>query len=861
MGMTTTEFRARKSIEKNTEKRADIAMAQRLHDKGMSNGAIGVRMAKNGVPRNESSIRALLEPGAKDKADQLTTIADQLKRAVDEKGPVQIGLGVENQMGISNDKLKIAVEIMKQKGYAVGQVQAPQLGTAVGNKTTIKYLAPHGTKYSDMKDHADSIRNITEHSHDFGRSFTGLVPPIQISSKRIGVKYAEDGGGNADGVIFVRPGVKDLSMGAAHYAQVRIGVDGTHYLKGMAMYKDDLPSGLDLVFNTGKSKKDIGTDKHDAMKPNDTKDPANPFTSMVRQLPKLDAHGTEIPGTVRSAMNLVNEEGDWGKWKNSMSSQMLSKQHPALAREQLAKQLEDKQKHLDETMALTNPTVRRKLLETYAAGADSSALHLEAKAFPKQGTHIILPISSLKEHEIYAPNFDNGTPVVLIRFPHGGPFEIPELVVNNKHPESRKFLEGAKDAVGINPEVAKRLSGADFDGDTVLVIPNHDRKIKSAPPLAGLENFDPIHEYPEYEGMTLMTKHNKGVEMGKISNLITDMTIKSASQEEICRAVKHSMVVIDSEKHKLDYKRSALNNGITGLKRLYQGGPTGGASTLISLAKARKMVPTRRARRQGEGGPVDTTTGQLMYMPKNETYQPVKTGVDPITGKKIYTPKGPRVTREQRSQQMTETTNAHTLSTGTVMEEIYAEHANKMKALANAARREAVNTKPLVYQPSARIAYAREVASLNAKLSIAISNKPAERQAQALAKANIDALMQANSNMDKAETTKLQYRALKEARDRVGAKKQPVEITPNEWDAIQAGAITDNRLSDILNNTKLEDVRKLAMPKPKPIMTAAKQDRAQSMLDRGFTRAEVAKALGVSVTTLRLSLSPSTEGG
>ena len=41
-------------------------------------------------------------------------------------------------------------------------------------------------------------------------------------------------------------------------------------------------------------------------------------------------------------------------------------------------------------------------------------------------------------NEIYAPNYRDGENVVLIRYPHGGIFEIPELIVNNKFAEKVK---------------------------------------------------------------------------------------------------------------------------------------------------------------------------------------------------------------------------------------------------------------------------------------------------------------------------------------------------------------------------------------------------------------------------------------
>ena len=90
------------------------------------------------------------------------------------------------------------------------------------------------------------------------------------------------------------------------------------------------------------------------------------------------------------------------------------------------------------------------------------------------------------------------------------------------------------------------MSGADFDGDTVVAVP-YTKQLKVDPTLKDLESFNPKTAYPKYDGMTVMTNSVKQNEMGKVSNLITDMTIKGANLEEIARAVKHSMVVIDAE--------------------------------------------------------------------------------------------------------------------------------------------------------------------------------------------------------------------------------------------------------------------------------------------------------------------------
>jgi predicted transcriptional regulator len=826
LGITTTQLRAAKSIARNQEKQAQIGMAQRLKDKGYSNVAIAERM---GI--GESSVRALLAPGQKDKADVLQTTANMLKSQVADKNYVDIGTGVENHLGISGTKLNTAVAMLQEEGYTVHYVKVEQLGT--GQQTTIKVLAKPDTQYSEVYKNRDQIKQVTNFSEDGGRSFLGIHPPISVDSRRIAVRYAEHNGADADGVIYVRPGVEDLSLGSARYAQVRIAVDGTHYLKGMAMYKDDLPPGVDLMFNTNK--KDTG-DKRDAMKALKD-DPDNPFGAVVRQIVKKDAQGNE---SVTSAMNIVNEEGNWEKWSKSLSSQLLSKQSRTLAKTQLDMTYEKKRNDLNEILSLTNPAVKRKLLESFADDADSSAVHLKAAHLPRQGSHVILPINTMRETEIYAPNYRNGERVVLVRYPHGGTFEIPELTVNNRHPEARKILGNAKDAVGIHSKVAARLSGADFDGDTVLVIPNNTGRVKTSPPLEGLKKFDPMHyKLPDDSPIPRMTPRTKAIEMGVVSNLITDMTIRGANAAELARAVRHSMVVIDAEKHGLNYKQSAIDNGIAQLKTKYQGGARSGASTLISRANADIRVPERTPRSAVKGGPIDKATGQKVYEPTGATFTD-------RTGKVVV--------RTIKSKRLAETEDASTLSSGTLIEKVYADHSNKLKALANEARRSAATIKPTQISASAKTAYSNEVASLDAKLNVALKNAPLERQAQILANAVVAQKRRANPDMESSDLKKIKSQALEEARARTGAKKRRIEITPSEWDAIQAGAISTNRLNQILANSDLDVVKKLATPRSVLLMTPTKKQRAQSMVNLGYTQAEIADALGVSLTTLKTSL-------
>lgn len=813
LGISTSQLRSRKSIAKSELRAAQVTEAQRYKDKGMSNVAIGQRMGLN-----ESSVRALLDPALKERANITSSTANMLRSTIKKKGVIDIGAGVESHIGISRTKLNTAVSLLEEEGYKIHYVKVEQLGT--GKFTTIKVLAPPEMTYSEIFKNRSDIKTISDsvYSPDGGRSYLGLKPIQSVSSDRIQIRYKEDGGADKDGVIELRRGVEDISLGNVKYAQVRIGVNGTHYLKGMAMYGDNIPDGVDIVYNSNKPKGTPQEKVFKEMKP----DQDNPFGTVIK------------PGGQKGALNIVNEEGDWGNWSKSISSQVLSKQSPALAKKQLELARNIKLEEFEEISSLTNPVVKKRLLESFADDADSAAVHLKAAALPRQSSHVILPIPSMREGEIYAPNYVNGERVVLIRHPHGGKFEIPELTVNNKNASANSVMKNATDAVGIHPKVAAKLSGADFDGDTVLVIPNKDRLIQTEPSLKALKDFDTKTAYPAYEGMPKMTSRSKQMQMGDVSNLITDMTIKGATASEIARAVRHSMVVIDAEKHNLNYKQSAIDNGIAQLKAKYQGGERAGASTLISRASSEIRVPRRK-----DSFKVDPKTGRKIFEETGETF---------------VNSKGKTVAKTTKITRMEKETDAFKLSSGTKIETIYAEHANSLKSLANNARKLALGIPNLVQSPSAKQTYAKEIATLRAKLNTAYKNKPLERQAQLLANKIVSAKRQANPSMDPSDLKKIKGQALEEARIRMGAKKQKIEITDREWEAIQLGAVSNNVLSQIINNTDLEALKTRATPRVSASVTPAKLSKAMSMLASGYTNSEIASALGVSTTTLREAL-------
>lgn len=835
IGLSTTDLRMQVRVTKHERRALQADRARSLRDDGKTLDEIASIMGF----KNDSSVRALLNENTAENKNKARATAEILKKELAEKGALDVGTGVERTLGVSTGVLQEALFILETEGYNRYGVGVPQVNDPKKRTTTPVISVPE-IDQREVYQNLDLVKSVGEyHSSDGGDSWDKREYPASIDSSRVKILYGDEGGALKDGVIEIRRGVADLDLGDSHYAQVRILVDGTHYLKGMAMYSDDMPDGADIVFNTNKHS---GTPKMEVMKPIQA-DPDNPFGAFIKangQSHYIDADGTEK----LSAINKLKEEGDWDKMSKNLSSQFLSKQPLQLIRKQLDLTYADAADEFAEICALTNPTVKRKLLLDFADECDSAAVHLKAAALPRQSTQVILPLNAMKETEIFAPNYRDGEQVALVRYPHGGTFEIPVLTVNNKNPAAISILgKNIRDAVGINPKVAERLSGADFDGDQVVVIPTgRGVKIQSTPALKDLEGFDPKTQYST-EGKTGVRLLSKGAatqrQMGEISNLITDMTLKGAPESEIARAVKHSMVVIDAAKHKLDYRQSEKDNGIAELRKRYQGytdeegKERGGASTLLSRRKQTVDVPERQG-----SGVIDPTTGKVVYKESGRTY------VDPKTGKAVLA-----TTKVSRIEVLDD---VRKLSSGTLQEEAYAEHANRMKALANQARLEYKATPTLKRSASAAKAFEPEVTRLMSALRVAQLNAPREREAQRIANARVRAKVQDNNITDKDEISKIRRAAINDARVATGAsgKRTRITISDGEWTAIQAGAISDTTLSEILRYAEPKTVRERATPRATTQLSQARINRIKALANSGHTNSEIAEALGISTSAV-----------
>lgn len=832
--LSTTDLRMQVRVAKHERRALQADRARSLREDGKTLDEIASILGY----ANDSSVRALLNENTAANKNKAQATAEILKKELAEKGAIDVGTGVERQLGVSTGVLQEALFILETEGYNRYGVGVPQVNDPKKRTITPVISVPE-IDQREVYQNLDLVKSVGDyHSTDGGESWDKREYPASIDSSRVKILYGDEGGALKDGVIEIRRGVADLDLGDSHYAQVRILVDGTHYLKGMAMYSDDMPDGADIVFNTNKH---TGTPKMDVLKKIQD-DPGNPFGALIKangQSHYIDADGNEK----LSAINKLKEEGDWDKMSKNLSSQFLSKQPIQLIKKQLDLTYADAADEFSEICSLNNPTVKRKLLLDFADECDSAAVHLKAAALPRQSTQVILPLNAMKETEIFAPNYRDGEKVVLIRYPHGGTFEIPELTVNNKNPTAVSVLgKNIRDAVGINPKVAERLSGADFDGDQVVVIPTGGRvKIQSTPALKDLKDFDPKTDYST-EGKTGVRLLAKGAatqrQMGEISNLITDMTLKGATEPEIARAVKHSMVVIDAAKHKLDYRQSEKDNGIAELKKKYQGfddetGHHGGASTLLSRRKQDVEVPERQG-----SGVIDPLTGKVVYKESSRTY------VDPRTGK--------TVAATTKVKRILAVDDVRSMSSGTLQEEAYADYANKMKDLANKARLEYKATPTLKRSASAAKAFEPEVNRLMAALKVAQLNAPLEREAQRIANARVKAKVQANNITDKDEISKIRRAAISDARNSTGAsgKRTRITISDGEWTAIQSGAISDTTLSEILRYAEPKTVRERATPRRTTQLSDARISRIKAMANSGHTNAEIAEALGISTSAV-----------
>ena len=611
---STTEYdRIRKAAVQNRDN-ARRFEAIDMFNQGLTRKEIGERL---GVA--DTTIGNWIREGEDSKKLIPTRTSKLLKDYVDKNKYVDISVGTYTAFpGVTSGNFETAVAMLEAEGYHRHQVTIKS--EATGKDLKYDCLIPPDYTFGDLMEHKFDIVNPAAALHVISPegelSSLGIKggKPTSIDVSRIQVDYDSP----KDGAIELRRGVDDISLGGKSYAQVRIAVDDSHYIKGMAYYRDDMPPGIDIIVCSNKKE---GTpllvkddpDAKQVLKPMKTikdkngnvigVDWDNPFGASISQK-------SEIMGTVhdyydkdgnlkRSAINVVKEEGDWDAYTKRISSQYWAKQPVETATRQLSLSVDQKKVDLESIRAIENPTVRKHFLAEFAEDCESAAVHLYAAPFKNQSTKVLLPCPELKDNEAYIPGLADGTKVALVRYPFAGSFESPLLTVRNTGSPAQKIAPlTSKDVCCLNKHRLDQLSGADCDGDVVTVIPVDDTvKVNTMPDtLDGLKGFDTKSAFPKYDGMKPMSHRTHGTEMGKTTNLIMDMFIKNAPIKEIEPVVRHSMVVVDAEKHVLNWKASEQASHILELKHIYQDNGDGhtGASTIITKAKSPKSVPERK---------------------------------------------------------------------------------------------------------------------------------------------------------------------------------------------------------------------------------------------------------------------------
>lgn len=884
-------------IAKNELAKYEFDTIRQLTAKGKTDTEIAKIMGYAG----ESTVRSKKASKRYIEGDRYTALAERLKDELKKNKYLDVSSKTELQLNTNSSTLETALQLLRNEGYVCRNVQFKQMGT--DKKTNTLVLAPPGTEYKDMRDNPGDVGIVAAaYSTDGGHTFKDRKDPVSIDSSRIYVRYKENGGEDRDGTIEIRPGVQDLSIGKNHIAQVRIAVDNEHYLKGVALYRDDVPEGYDLVFNTNKKE---GTPLADVFKPLKKNDPENPFGSNIKdaqslkmaQATYLDKDGNEK----QSAINFVNEESDWGDWSKKAPYQFLDKQPKETVKKQLDKSAKQKEDEFNEIAALTNPIVKQQLLDEFAKEADSASVHLKAVGFKDQTVGVLTPINSLKPGEVYAPNYENGTRVIAVRYPHAGPFEIPDLVVNNNCAEGIKVLGQSRVAIGVRPETRAQLSGADCDGDTVTLIPREGNDFTVKPAEKKLIEFDtkqykvpedkrvpedengkPLRAPDKSKGeIARMTKKMHGLEMGKITNLMHDMQKQGAPMEDVIKADMFSMVIVDAKKHYLDWRQAEKDFGIKELRKNYAN-PEGGPATLVTKARNpqkrpemeeltyryRSMTP-EEAKEWEAGGKQPLSKDRKVMTPDEEAawnrgervyrltgkhqYKAIKDENGKVVG---YEDTGKAKMGEYKRMDLTDDATTLISERRAPSEILYAKYANTMKALANSARKMSRSITGYRKDLEAAKKYAAEVDSLKVKLKKAESSTPLERAANRITQSKYDAYMDEYGwDMDYEDKKKMKGRLLKQARETVGSKKTPIDITDREWEAIQAHAVGSDTLKRVLKNAKPERVKELATPKSNKVLSASDVATIERLLNNGAMPGELANRFGVSVSTIYRAVS------
>ena len=152
----TTQLRTHYSNAINQRRSDQIARVRSMLADGKSQAEVAREI---GI--NESTLRSLLNERSAARTNAAQNTADFLRQQIKEKGLIDVGTGVERELGISREKLNQALQILQDEGYSVYGGGVPQV-TNPGKQTNIKVLCPPGTEHKEIYDF-ENVHTITDY--------------------------------------------------------------------------------------------------------------------------------------------------------------------------------------------------------------------------------------------------------------------------------------------------------------------------------------------------------------------------------------------------------------------------------------------------------------------------------------------------------------------------------------------------------------------------------------------------------------------------------------------------------------------------------------------------------------------------
>ena len=211
--LSTTDLRMQVRVAKHERRALQADRARSLREDGKTLDEIASILGY----ANDSSVRALLNENTAANKNKAQATAEILKKELAEKGAIDVGTGVERQLGVSTGVLQEALFILETEGYNRYGVGVPQVNDPKKRTITPVISVPE-IDQREVYQNLDLVKSVGDyHSTDGGESWDKREYPASIDSSRVKILYGDEGGALKDGVIEIRRGVADLDLGDSHY--------------------------------------------------------------------------------------------------------------------------------------------------------------------------------------------------------------------------------------------------------------------------------------------------------------------------------------------------------------------------------------------------------------------------------------------------------------------------------------------------------------------------------------------------------------------------------------------------------------------------------------------------------------------